>query len=80
MTQNFDSTLQFQLHAAVAELVDALALGASTARCGGSSPLRRTIIRIFSELSLRVATFSFVFLNSCQRQKPLSAPPSESGF
>ena len=28
--------------AAVAELVDALVLGTSIVRCGGSSPLRRT--------------------------------------
>ena len=59
----------------VAELVYAADLkSAGLNNLEGSSPSSPTIIRIFSELSLRVATFSFVFLNSCQRQKPLSAP------
>ena len=34
----------------------------------------------FSKLSLEKATFSFIFLNSCQRQKPLSAPALEVVF
>ena len=34
----------------------------------------------FSKLSLEKATFSFIFLNSCQRQKTLSTPRSRSGF
>ena len=40
----------------------------------GSSPALRTKIGIFPEMSLSRAIFSFVFFNSCHRQKPLSAP------
>ena|GEM_PF-5574399 len=37
-----DNFLFLRLPARVAELVDALDLGSSTARCGGSSPPSRT--------------------------------------
>jgi trigger factor len=39
------SNLGFVAHAGVAELVDALVLGTSIARCGGSSPFARTNLR-----------------------------------
>jgi hypothetical protein len=37
-----DSCTRPTAHAGVAELVDALVLGTSIARCGGSSPFART--------------------------------------
>lgn len=51
------------------KLVYTYALGAYAFGCAGSSPVSRTIIRIFSELLLERVTFSFTFFNSCLWQE-----------
>ncbi len=58
--------IYLKTYAAVVELVDTLALGASAERRGGSSPLRGTILGKERKLPPSGAVFSLAARSACQ--------------